>query len=171
MNLLNIRRHAPSPETYSSALSSFLSHWRSIWISVRISFYVLSATIDCQREVVAIRGGCTREGMEKSRCGSRAVGPVDAGLAKERGGDPVKTRLTRSSSSYYDEGLHLLTRTTAPLLITQSSGRRLRSAERPAPTPSPLTSTSTTPTTTTMTTPTPILPKNRDSYNILMLST
>ncbi|XP_011054123.1 PREDICTED: uncharacterized protein LOC105145918 [Acromyrmex echinatior] len=91
--------------------------------------------------------------MEKSRCGSRAVGPVDAGLEK-RGGDPVKTRLTRSSSSYYDEGLHLLTRTTAPLLITQSSGRRLRSAERPAPTPSPPTSTSTS---TSTTTPTPML--------------
>jgi len=112
------------------------------------------------------------EGMEKSRCGSRAVGPVDAGLEEKKGRDPVKTRLTRSSSSYRDEGLHLLTRTTAPLLITQSSGRRLRGAERPAPTPSPPTSTLTSTSSTTTLTPTPLSSSwGRGSYDTSMLST
>jgi len=144
---------------------------------MKIPFYVLSATIDRERErerererkATAARGGYMKKGW-KNRGADLAPSARSMRDLKKRGGDPVKTRLTRSSSSYYDEGLHLLTRTTAPLLITQSSGRRLRSAERPAPTPSPPTSTSTS---TSATTPTPTLTspiRGRGSYDTSMLS-
>lgn len=164
MNLLNIRRHAPSPRNLffppfpPSPSTDVLFGSRRKFYS---TFYQPRSTVN-ERLLPPVKDARRRDGKITVRISRRRPGRCGT-REKKKGGDPVKTRLTRSSSSYCDEGLHLLTRTTAPLLITQSSGRRLRSAERPAPTPSPPTSTAT---------PTPISPSwSRGSYDMSMLST
>lgn len=143
MNLLNIRRHAPSPAKpilpppFPPAPSTdVLFGSRRNFHS---TFYQPRSTVN-ERLPPPVKDARRRDG----KIAVRISRPVDAGLVKKKGeGIQSKQGLPGRRAAIVTKGLHLLTRTTAPLLITQSSGRRLRSAERPAPTPSPPTSTST----------------------------
>lgn len=137
---LNIKHRAPpAGSILLSSRPRFPSSrgWRSIWISLEIPFYAFNSyhfepsTGGCRhpcgwRAARKVGGRWIKRKKIAARIPRARFRPVDAALEKRGRGHPVKTQgLPGRRAGYCDEGLHLLTRTSAPLLITQSNGRRL----------------------------------------------